>query len=220
MIAEIILQVRLYALYYLNKKILALMVICFLSASATSAYVIAATLTDLRVRTEIVPGVPFCVPVNVPHRLFAFWIPIIAFESLLCAMALYRGLQGISGSGSIFRSGRRLVAILVRDSILFFFVVLAAYSANLLVFIFGSDDFLEVPLGFSIAMSCVMGNRLILNVRHLHKEMVGSIIPDSVSEPSKDKDVIGMGRLGSTASECSFMSTESRTGFIQYGEAV
>jgi len=112
------------------------------------------------------------------------------------------------------------VAILVRDSILFFFVVLAAYSANLLVFIFGSDDFLEVPLGFSIAMSCVMGNRLILNVRHLHKERVGSIIPDSVDEPSKDKDVIGMGRLGSTASECSFMSTESRTGFIQYGEAV
>lgn len=86
------------------------------------------------------------------------------------------------------------------------------------------DDFLEVPLGFSIAMSCVMGNRLIFNVRHLHKEMIGSALPSDAneSEPSKDKDVIGMGRLGSSASEVSWDSDAdgSRVDLVQYGEAM
>ncbi|KAG5636293.1 hypothetical protein H0H81_008522 [Sphagnurus paluster] len=33
-----------------------------------------------------------------------------------------------------------------------------------------SQNFLEIPAGFSLAMSCVMGNRLILNVKSVNKE--------------------------------------------------
>lgn len=225
MIGQIILQVRLYALYYLNKKILALMVIWFLAATVSSAVIMGTTLSILGARSHIIPGIPFCVPVDVPRHLYAFWIPIIAFESLLCAMALYRGFQGIVGDGSLFRSGRRLVTILVRDSILFFLVVFAAYCTNFLILVFGNDNLIEIPLGFSIAMSCVMGNRLILNVRHLHKEITGSAAQDASREnfePTRDQDEsrddsrCDSGHFGSE----DVWSTELRTTNIHYGVAV
>lgn len=189
MIGQIILQVRLYALYYLNKKILALMVIWFIAATVSSAVVMGTTLAELGARSHIIPGHPFCVPVDVPHHLYAFWIPIIAFESLLCGMALYRGFQGFnsrdrSGGSGLFRSGARLVNILVRDSIIFFLVVFAAYATNFLILVFGNDNLIEIPLGFSLTMSCVMGNRLILNVRHLHKEITR---PDETTPESKEE---------------------------------
>lgn len=34
---------------------------------------------------------------------------------------------------------------------------------------------IEVPVGFAVAMSCVMGNRLILNVRYMKREMDDSV---------------------------------------------
>jgi len=230
MIGQIILQVRLYALYYLNKKILALMVIWFIAATVSSAVVMGTTLAVLGARSHIIPGIPFCVPFNVPRHLYAFWIPIIAFESLLCGMALYRGFQGINtrdGSGSgLFRSGRRLVNILVRDSIIFFLVVFAAYATNFLILVFGNDKLIEIPLGFSITMSCVMGNRLILNVRHLHKEITA---PESDSkdgfEPTRDLEEFenssyDTGRSGCDYEDDVWNSTELRTTCIHYGVAV
>jgi hypothetical protein len=80
---------------------------------------------------------------------------MIAFESLLCGMALYRGFQGVFGGGALFRSGRHLVDVLVKDSIIYFLVcvpiscllylilicfyrVFASYATNLLVNLFAS----------------------------------------------------------------------------------
>lgn len=246
MIGQVILQVRLYALYYLNKKILALMVIWFIAATVSSAVVMGTTLAVLGARSHIIPGIPFCIPINVPHHLYAFWIPIIAFESLLCGMALYRGLQGITGDGSLFRSGRRLVNILVRDSVLFFLVVFAAYVTNFMVLVFGNDNLIEIPLGWSIAMSCVMGNRLILNVRHLHKEITRSAGPNGSKDSQKDsqkeefeptrdlEEFRGAscdtgycssggdweGREGVWEGEEGVWSTELRTTCVHYGVAV
>lgn len=189
MIAEIILQVRLYALYFLNKRVLALMATCFVATSVASAVVLATTLSEMKASSHILPGVPVCVPIGVPSHLYAFWIPMIVFESLLCGMALFRGFQGVFGGRALFRSGRHLVDILVKDSIIYFLVVFAAYSTNLIVMLFGNDDIKEIPLGFSVAMSCVMGNRLILNVRCLHKELTDVTTSDDAIEPTRDEDI-------------------------------
>lgn len=67
----------------------------------------------------------------------------------------------------------------------------ATYFTNLLVWVAGNvyffvfahrllltlnlqDNLLEIPIGFSVAMSCVLGNRIILNVRQVNKELVES----------------------------------------------
>lgn len=70
----------------------------------------------------VIPGGMFCIPNNVSTHFFAFWIPMLAFETLLCGLALIRGFQTYRSNGTLFQSGRQLVAILIRDSIFYFLV--------------------------------------------------------------------------------------------------
>jgi len=181
MIAEVILQMRLYALYFLNKKVLALMVATFIVSSSSSAVIMGRVLSGISAVSHPLPGVTFCVPIGVPDYFFAFWVPIIGFESLLCGLALYRGFQTFRASGSLFQSGRHLVAILIRDSVLYFFVMFATYFTNLLVWASASTNLLEIPIAFSVALSCCLGNRMILNVREVNREI----------EVSKEKEHSG-----------------------------
>ncbi|KAJ3904003.1 hypothetical protein F5879DRAFT_107753 [Lentinula edodes] len=122
MIAETILQMRLYALYFLNKRILYLMVGSFILTSASAATIMSIAINQFQVRSD---------------------------------------------------SGKRLVSLLIRDSVCYYVVMFATYLTCLLVWVV-NIDLLEVPIGFSIAFSCVLGNRVIFNVRKVNQEMKGS----------------------------------------------
>jgi len=63
------------------------------------------------------------------------------------------------------------MTILLRDSVIYYLIVFAVYLINLLIWSTRQAGLIETPVGFTIAMSCVMGNRLILNVRNLKREM-------------------------------------------------
>ncbi|KAG6906469.1 hypothetical protein DXG01_013796 [Tephrocybe rancida] len=172
MIAEVILQMRLYAMYSLDKKVLALMGSCFIASSTASAVIMGSVLSKITAgAVPLTPDLIFCVPQHVSKHFFAFWIPMLAFESLLCFLALYKGYETFKTSSSAFRSGRHLVSILIRDSVLYFLVMFATYLTNLLVFLIAPQNLLEIPIGFSVALSCVMGNRISLNVRDVNREL-------------------------------------------------
>ncbi|KAG7086969.1 hypothetical protein E1B28_002885 [Marasmius oreades] len=164
MIAETILQMRLYALYSLNQKVLIAMVATFILTSATAAAIMGVVLSNLTAISLQLQGVVVCLPLTVSSSFYAFWIPILAFETVLCCLALFRGYQTFRTSGSPFQSGRKLVGMLIRDSIAYFLVMFGIYLTNLLVFAIDLT-LIEVPIGWSIALSCVLGNRVILNVR-------------------------------------------------------
>jgi hypothetical protein len=78
------------------------------------------------VMSDVVQPIPlpavgtFCFPLNIPYYYYAFWIPTLVFESILCAMALFRGYQTYKSSGPLIQSGKYLVNILIRDSGLYF----------------------------------------------------------------------------------------------------
>jgi hypothetical protein len=163
---------RLYALYYLNKRILALMVGSFLLASAAAATVMGIVLQQLTAEFVDLPSLrtPFCVPfVHVPY-FYAYWIPSLTFESLLCMLALVRGFQVYRERGYPFQSGQNLVVILIRDSVCYYTVMFATYLTCLLVWVV-NIDLLEIPIVFTIAFSCVLGNRVILNVKRAKQEI-------------------------------------------------
>ncbi|KAJ6468130.1 hypothetical protein C8R47DRAFT_990200, partial [Mycena vitilis] len=165
LIGQVILQMRLYALYYLNKKVLAFMVGMFVISSAASAAIMGTVLQGVTGSAHPLAGMTFCVPFGVHDYIFAFWIPLVSFESLLCGLALYRALQQSRASGSFFHSSRHLVDLLIRDSLLYFLVMFATYLTNILISIFAPVMLTLIPFSFSIALSCCLGNRLILDVR-------------------------------------------------------
>lgn len=46
----------------------------------------------------------------------------------------------------------------------------ATYLVNMLIWMLGPTDLLEIPIGFTVAFSCVLGNRVILNVKRARRE--------------------------------------------------
>jgi len=109
------------------------MVVSFLATSACSAVIMGNVLSEVTMQSNSIPGFPFCIPFDVPGYLYAFWIPILAFESLLCGMALFRGFQAFHYRQSVFQSGRHLVTLLLRDSIVYFLIIFITYLSNLLL---------------------------------------------------------------------------------------
>lgn len=177
MLAQLILQMRIYAMYSLNKAVLVFMVASFLASTLTSAWIMFTALASIETRTINVPLGKFCMADGIPQNFYTFWIPLIAFEAVLCILALIRGLDAVRTGGSLFRAGRLLVRILIRDSVLYFLVIGATYTACLLIWLAAPITLFEVPIGFSIAMSCVVANRIILNVREINRNLELSKAP-------------------------------------------
>lgn len=170
-IAEMILQMRIYAMYSLNKKVLICMVISFIASISTSAWIMGTVVGSVNAKAIKIPGGTFCMPGTVQTNFFIFWIPMLAFECLLCGLALFRGFQTFRSEGTLYQNGRHLVGILIRDSILYFLVICTTYTTCLLVWIIGPTSLLEVPVGFSVAMSCVLANRVVFNVREVNRDI-------------------------------------------------
>jgi hypothetical protein len=57
-----------------------------------------------------------------PRGIYRYWIPMLSYESLLCVLVLLQGFQRFRSDRSIFRSGKRLVSNLIRDSVIYFLV--------------------------------------------------------------------------------------------------
>lgn len=170
LIAELILQLRLYALYLLDKRVLIFMAMSSLLATASSAAVMGSVLSKITATAHPFPGYRFCVAYGISDYSYAFWIPMLASESVFCGLAVFRFMQNWRSSSTLFQTGKHLLESLIRDSVFYFLVMFATYLTNAIVFIVGTSSEIEIPIGFAVALSCVMGNRLCLNVRGMIRD--------------------------------------------------
>lgn len=178
-LGELILQLRLYALYFLNKKVLAFMSVTFVGSVIASSTLMGISLSQTKVASNLIPNLPFCVPTFTPQIFYAFWIPMLVSETVLCGLALWRGIQTYSQDRTIFQSGKKMIEVLIRDSFLYFLIMFAVYLTNTVIFILGDPTKMESSIGFAVTFSCVLGSRLCLNVRSLVRD------DDFLPTPSK-----------------------------------
>jgi len=94
-----------------------------------------------------------------------YWLPILAFESVLCGMALWKGLQVVK-TRDWRRSKLSVLAYLVRDSLCYFIAVFSVYLLNFVLWKVNDRRLEEIPVGFTVAISTTMIQRLLFNVRH------------------------------------------------------
>lgn len=128
-----------YALWRLNKKILFLLIVSFLATSASAAFEMGKVLSIIVgawilscyqsnftniyqpiANAITIPNGLFCVPFGVPHTFYRFWIPPLAFETLLCSLVMIRAVRTYMVEGAAFRSARNLIFVLIRDSVLYY----------------------------------------------------------------------------------------------------
>ena len=63
-----------------------------------------------------------CVSPNIPEYFYMFWIPHLDVETLLCGLVVFRGFQNMRLKPSLYRSGKEIVDVLLRDSVRYFTV--------------------------------------------------------------------------------------------------
>ncbi|KAH8118864.1 hypothetical protein DFH11DRAFT_1502867 [Phellopilus nigrolimitatus] len=188
-VTEIILMLRLYAMYSASRVVLWLMAGGFaLMLAAELAIVGFSTHAQIRAvdaAPNTVLPMDLCVLTDTWPRSNLYWVPFLVFETLLFALALARGMrslrenelglrprglkQGLSRLGGDMgcRSSRAMKAmeVLIRDSVLYFLLTLAIYLANFLAWTIDDGRIGEIPVTLAVALSTVMGQRLLLNIR-------------------------------------------------------
>ncbi|KAF4609418.1 hypothetical protein D9613_012920 [Agrocybe pediades] len=170
MLSQGILQIRTYALYLLNKKVLAILLAMYSAALFSSAYILVQCLKLIKVTATPIPGGTFCVPTSRVQGFYAFWIPLFIFDCFLCALTIYRSFCEFKTSGSIVRRSRNILAVLLRDSVFYLVTIAVVYLISVIFWDREPLSLADAPTGFAPAISGILANRVVLNVRSTFKE--------------------------------------------------
>jgi len=114
---------------------------------------------------EPIPGLYVCTPHNVPHYIYAFWIPVIVFDCILFALTLCVCIQRVQSIQELNFPRNHMWKVLFVDSLLYFSITAVTYIASGVVWLVLPTCWRNLPQGFSISGTCVIGARLILNLR-------------------------------------------------------
>ncbi|PPQ95130.1 hypothetical protein CVT25_011673 [Psilocybe cyanescens] len=147
----------------MSKRLLAFMLPAYALSTAASLGVLMKSFSQRESEHAIhagpIPGGKFCIiDGGLPTYTYAYWIANLSFDCFLCSLALVRGYRYYKTRGS----GARLIDILIRDS-LFYFLVFALSSSICEILIILQARF-DAPIGFSVAISASLCNRLVLKV--------------------------------------------------------
>ncbi|KAF9555872.1 hypothetical protein CPC08DRAFT_111444 [Agrocybe pediades] len=177
--AQAILQLRIYALYGRSRRVLTLMLTCYAIVVAYAGWTFFSNVEDTKSSVVHAPNGDTCSFPRFPPLLYTFWITMLGFEGILCALAIYRGFRTLKEGLPRELNGMTLIDLIVRDSIIIFVVLAATYVTCLIVFLKAPANLTVIPAGFSISLSVVLGCRMILNLREAAVIRTGHTIPMS-----------------------------------------
>ncbi|KAF9451442.1 hypothetical protein P691DRAFT_787091 [Macrolepiota fuliginosa MF-IS2] len=157
-----ILQFRIQALYgsRLLERCLTVVFTCGVICLATVGFL---AVDGMEVTSEPVPGIYQCTFVKLPSYAFAFWLPILVFDSLLFLLAVGVVIKNwrLLSPDWVYQS---LIAIVLRDNFGYFFFAFAIYLATTVVWLKAETRYFSIPASFSYCVITIMGCRLILNL--------------------------------------------------------
>ncbi|KAF4616410.1 hypothetical protein D9613_008243 [Agrocybe pediades] len=176
------------------------MLTCYAVVVAYAGWTFFSNVEDTKSSVVHAPNGDTCSFPRFPPLLYTFWITMLGFEGILCALAIYRGFRTLKEGLPRELNGMTLIDLIVRDSIIIFVVLAATYVTCLIVFLkapvtrtasFAWHDesnadnlrpqanLTVIPAGFSISLSVVLGCRMILNLREAAVIRTGHTIPMS-----------------------------------------
>ncbi|KAG2139056.1 hypothetical protein DEU56DRAFT_333110 [Suillus clintonianus] len=169
---EMILQLRLYALYAYDKRIVlpvsALFIMVF-SGMMVMAVVIYQY--EKNHETQIFGA---CAILGSVDWLYLFWVPMMGLDFVLVVLAGYKSLQHYFQVPDKSWSGARLMRTFARDSILYFLCNFLIYLFSTLLGKFGPAEYYQLGAITITVVPPVSANRLLINMYDsAHPEQVG-----------------------------------------------
>ncbi|CAE6416339.1 unnamed protein product [Rhizoctonia solani] len=170
MTVEVIILVRIAAMYSQDKRIIYPVIGLFFAQAAGMAGIIGNSFANMKAQHERIPGFHICSLVGIPEGMYIYWATNLAFESILFGLALFKAYQHVSRKQGIRPgwSGPRILSVLVRDSIMYFAVIFVTYIINLVSWSTGGSGIYQLAIALAIALRASMGSRLLLNVREAY----------------------------------------------------
>jgi len=169
---EIMLILRIYAMYTANRNVLRFTIPPFLAQ-------IVIMIVGLSISLPRITAAPTCITADFPTPIIAYSISSIVFEALLFGLAVYKyWTEETAGLGRI-----SLLQILFRDSLWTFLLIFVANFANTLFFTLAPATLAALGFPWLLAVFGAVGPRLVLNVRRLHARNTSHRSMDSITLP-------------------------------------
>ncbi|KAA1473579.1 hypothetical protein DENSPDRAFT_840040 [Dentipellis sp. KUC8613] len=181
-IAQVLLILRLRAMYLNDRIVTITMFVAFGLSMISCTVIVREALRQISVTVMEIPGRKFCVPSKAPLFFSAYFIPVYLLETLLVVLAVVRWIREVGYISPTSSLAPMFLRNLVCDSVIYFLVMAMAYAMNILLWIF-KPEVLELPIAFVSSMACVMGDRLIFNIRcrQRHTTQYPSIPPPEIA---------------------------------------
>lgn len=169
-IAQIIMILRVYALYRRSKRVLALL----LTMLSAQMVVIGFGLST-GVRVHLPPGFPGCVLTGKNQWIVTLWAAPLCTDSVIFGMTLWRSLRYRKKYGRF-----RTIDTILRDGSLYFLVIFSVNLMNCLIYLLAPSDLRALGARFSQTLTSMLISRLQLNLRQIRNP---SYIDQGSQEP-------------------------------------
>ncbi|KAG1774006.1 hypothetical protein EV702DRAFT_1200735 [Suillus placidus] len=169
-LTQCIMQLRIYAMYRRTRWILMILVFAFFSEVLAIAVIIWRTIgptSKLVVTNEPFPGKHMCSFSGINTNFIYLFIPVLCFEILLFFLAIRVSLNNMrEWRATPCTSSLRInsfMSILVRDSILYFFINLAMCAIVMGLWHNAAALHATISIPFIMLVETVIGTRMVIN---------------------------------------------------------
>ncbi|KAJ6606045.1 hypothetical protein DFH09DRAFT_1353280 [Mycena vulgaris] len=172
---QIILSLRLYAMYGRSKKILAFLITLILTEMGAMVVFLEVPKDGLVGTNNPAPDLFICADADPPHVHWIAYVPAITLitESILLGLAVFKASQHLRSGGS---SGR-ILPQLTKESVFFFLAIFGVHLGNLIIWMVNTLTVNELFTGYSFAIPAVLANRLLISVRE-QVEFTDTVVSD------------------------------------------
>jgi len=171
-VTESILVMRLYAMYERSKYMLWFLV-TWVSISAAASLALLFTIFAEERATDMPLGESIdlhsCSLNFKPAIAGGFYVVSLVTETMLFLLAVWKGIQYVREALPRFGERPRISDVLLRDSIMYFFIIFATYFVAGVYWFIGGTSHVELAGGFVLAIPAIMSEKLLLHIReHYH----------------------------------------------------
>ncbi|KAF8992611.1 hypothetical protein BDQ17DRAFT_1369325 [Cyathus striatus] len=172
-VAELIMILRVYALYLGNKYVLV-----FLLSVLVGQIIVMAWSVHFGIRVPLPPGFPGCVLTGSSSWMTGLWAAPVCTDTCIFLLTVWRAVKyrknhGISGT----------MQIIIRDGTIYFLVIFGANLMNCLIYLLAVEDLKAAGASFSQILTSILITRLQLNLRRNSSGSLGSKGSDNRNIP-------------------------------------
>ncbi|KAF8527354.1 hypothetical protein JB92DRAFT_910888 [Gautieria morchelliformis] len=178
---EVILLIRVYAVYNRNKHIL-YGVVGFRVLTTAATVILWVFYLPTGLGLPPIDGITGCLSPTT-SKLFGYsFVPTMLNEILLCLFMLYKAWITYKND-----YGSLLLQVLIQDSILYFSSIFVVLFTNCMVIFFAPRILVQIGFGWEYAVPCTMGSRLLLSMlQQASREHKSALPSDPVGYPFSD----------------------------------